>query len=195
LEVNGGNGSETFTIADNGTRVRFDRVDPAPFTIDAGTMEKIVVNANGGDDFVNASALTNGAVTLTLDGGAGADTLAGSAGADTLVGSDGNDIVAGRQGNDVALLGAGDDVFFWNPGDGNDTVEGGDGFDKIGVRGADVAETFAISANGTRALLTRDVANVALDLNQVERIEIQAAGGKDSVTVNDLSGTGVTQVD
>src|SRR5262245_35754293 len=28
-EVNGGNGSETFTITANGTRVRFDRLDPA----------------------------------------------------------------------------------------------------------------------------------------------------------------------
>src|SRR5712671_3227593 len=33
-EVNGGNGSETFTITANGTRVRFDRVTPAPFTLD-----------------------------------------------------------------------------------------------------------------------------------------------------------------
>ena len=30
-EVNGGNGAETFTIAANGTRVRFDRTSPAPF--------------------------------------------------------------------------------------------------------------------------------------------------------------------
>ena len=31
--VNGGNGAEDFTIAANGSRVRFDRVDPAPFTL------------------------------------------------------------------------------------------------------------------------------------------------------------------
>src|SRR6266536_1298471 len=36
-EVNGGNGSETFTITANGTRVRFDRLDPAPFSLDIGT--------------------------------------------------------------------------------------------------------------------------------------------------------------
>ncbi len=30
--VNGGNGAETFTITANGTRVRFDRVSPAPFS-------------------------------------------------------------------------------------------------------------------------------------------------------------------
>ena len=30
-EVNGGNGAEVFTATANGTRVRFDRIDPAPF--------------------------------------------------------------------------------------------------------------------------------------------------------------------
>ena len=32
IEVNGGNGDEIFTATANGTRVRFDRVDPAPFS-------------------------------------------------------------------------------------------------------------------------------------------------------------------
>src|SRR6266446_7813848 len=36
-EVNGGNASETFTITANGARVRFDRVTPAPFSLDIGT--------------------------------------------------------------------------------------------------------------------------------------------------------------
>src|SRR6266516_4815599 len=45
-EVNGGNGSDTFTITANGTRVRFDRVNPAPFFLDIGTTENLVVNAN-----------------------------------------------------------------------------------------------------------------------------------------------------
>src|ERR1700704_5123291 len=31
VEVNGGNGAEVFTVTPNGTRVRFDRTDPAPF--------------------------------------------------------------------------------------------------------------------------------------------------------------------
>ena len=39
-EVNGGNGAEVFTITANGTRVRFDRITPAPFSLDIGTTEK-----------------------------------------------------------------------------------------------------------------------------------------------------------
>jgi Ca2+-binding RTX toxin-like protein len=53
-EVNGGNGAEVFTITANGTRVRFDRVTPAPFFLDIGTTENLVVNANGGDDVITA---------------------------------------------------------------------------------------------------------------------------------------------
>jgi len=48
VEVNGGNGAEVFSVVPNGTRVRFDRVSPAPFSIDIGTSENLVLNANGG---------------------------------------------------------------------------------------------------------------------------------------------------
>ena len=41
-EVNGGNGAEIFTITANGTRVRFDRISPAPFSLDIGTTENLV---------------------------------------------------------------------------------------------------------------------------------------------------------
>src|SRR5262249_37836678 len=50
VEVNGGNGAEVFTVTANGNRVRFDRLDPGPFSIDIGTSENLVLNANGGND-------------------------------------------------------------------------------------------------------------------------------------------------
>jgi Ca2+-binding RTX toxin-like protein len=109
-EVNGGNGAETFTITANGTRVRFDRVTPAPFFLDIGTTENIVVNANGGDDIITASNGLAALVKLTLDGGAGNDTITGGDGADLLLGGDGNDLIKGGRGNDTAQLGAGDDT-------------------------------------------------------------------------------------
>ena len=123
-EVNGGNGAETFTITANGSRVRFDRVDPAPFSLDIGTTENLVLHANGGDDVITAGNGLASLISLTLDGGAGNDTITGGDGADMLLGGDGNDVVTGGRGNDTALLGAGDDTFVWNPGDGSDTVEG-----------------------------------------------------------------------
>src|SRR3712207_8277820 len=49
-EVNGGGGPEVFPVTANGTRVRFDRLDPAPFSLDIGTSAILVLNANGGND-------------------------------------------------------------------------------------------------------------------------------------------------
>ena len=135
-EVNGGNGSEIFAITANGTRVRFDRTDPAPFALDIGTTENLVLHANGGDDVITAVGDLASLVNLTLDGGAGNDMILGGNGADTLLGGDGNDLIDGNQGNDLALLGAGDDVFQWDPGDGSDTVEGQDGVDVLLFNGA-----------------------------------------------------------
>jgi Ca2+-binding RTX toxin-like protein len=195
VEVNGGNGAEVFTLTPNGVRVRFDRVSPAPFSIDIGTTEKIVVNMNGGDDTFTGSNGLAPLISLTVDGGTGNDTITGGDGADTLLGGDGNDTVTGGRGNDLALLGAGDDVFVWNPGDGSDTVEGQDGFDRLEFNGANVAEKIDISANGERVRFFRDVANITMDLNGVEQIAFHALGGVDNITVNDLSGTDATEVD
>src|SRR6185369_13478594 len=106
----------------------------------------------------------------------------------------GDDLINGGDGNDVALMGAGDDTFVWNPGDDNDTVEGQAGTDTLLFNGANISETITISANGGRALFTRDVANVVMDLNDVETIDFNALGGTDTITVNDMSGTDVTRV-
>jgi Ca2+-binding RTX toxin-like protein len=193
-EVNGGNGSETFTITANGSRVRFDRVSPAPFTLDIGTTENLVLRANGGDDVITAGNGLSTLIHLTLDGGAGNDTITGDDGNDTLIGGDGNDLVTGGRGSDTAQLGAGDDTFVWNPGDGSDTVEGQDGNDTLLFNGANIAESIAISANGTRASFTRDIANITMDLNGIETIQFNALGGADKIVVNNLAHTHVTQV-
>ena len=137
VEVNGGNGTEAFSVAANGTRVRFDRLNPAPFSLDIGTSENLALNANGGDDSFSATGNLAALISITVDGGAGNDTIRGSNGADQLLGGDGNDFVDGQQGNDVVLLGAGDDTFQWDPGDGSDMVEGQAGSDTMPFNGSD----------------------------------------------------------
>src|SRR5262249_10457683 len=138
VEVNGGNGAEVFTVTANGTRVRFDRINPAPFSIDIGTTENLVLNMKGGNDSFSATGNLATLIKLTVDGGAGNDTILGSNGDDTLLGGDGNDFIDGNQGNDLALMGAGDDVFQWDPGDGSDTVEGQAGQDAMIFNGANI---------------------------------------------------------
>jgi Ca2+-binding RTX toxin-like protein len=194
VEVNGGNASETFTVTPNGSRVRFDRTDPAPFSIDIGTSENLVLSANGGDDTFTASNGLAGLIALTIDGGPGNDTITGGDGDDTLLGGDGNDVINGGRGHDLVRMGAGDDTFVWNPGDGSDVVEGDAGNDTMVFNGANIAEQIDISANGQRVRFTRDVGNITMDLNAVEAIDFNALGGADTITVNDLTGTGLTQV-
>jgi Ca2+-binding RTX toxin-like protein len=194
VENNGGNGAETFTVIANGNRVRLDRVSPAPFSLDIGTTENLVVNLNGGDDTFTAANGLAALINLTVDGGAGNDTITGGDGNDLLIGGDGNDVIDGARGNDVALMGAGDDVFIWNPGEGSDIVEGQAGRDQMLFNGSNVNEKIAASANGNRVRFTRDVANITMDLNDLEVITFNALGGADNILVNDLSGTDVTDI-
>jgi Ca2+-binding RTX toxin-like protein len=193
--VNGGVGADTFTITANGTRVRLDGVVSTAFSLDIGTTENLVVHAGDGDDVISAGNGLAPLINLTLDGGAGNDTITGGDGNDILIGGDGNDTVTGGRGADTANLGAGDDTFVWNPGDGSDVVEGGAGVDTLLFNGANVAEKIDISANGGRVTFTRDVGNVTMDLHQVEKIDFTARGGADNVTVHNLAGTGVRQVE
>ncbi|MFO1329715.1 MAG: calcium-binding protein [Rubrivivax sp.] len=197
-EVNGGAGSETFTMVANGLRVRIDRFDPADpavSAIDAGTMEVAVFNLQGGDDQFSAGNGLATLVALTVDGGTGNDTIRGSDGADRLLGGDGDDVVDGQRGADSAWLGAGNDLFQWDPGDGSDVVEGQDGSDTLLFNGANIGEAITLGAAGARALFFRNIANVTMDLDDVEGIHFNALGGADTVTVNDMAGTDVTRVE
>ena len=195
VEVNGGNGAEQFTATANGARVRFDRLDPAPFSIDIGTSEKLAVNANGGNDNFSATGNLAALIEIMVDGGAGTDTILGSNGVDTLLGGAENDFVDGQQGNDVAFLGGGEDVFQWDPGDGSDTVEGQDGTDTMLFNGSAGAEIFEASANGGRTRFTRNLGTIVMDLDGLEAIDLNALGNTDTTIVNDLSGTGVAKID
>ena len=195
VEVNGGNGAEQFSATANGTRVRFDRLDPAPFSIDIGTSEKLVLNANGGDDSFSATGNLAALIQITVDGGAGADTLRGGNGVDLLLGGDGNDFADGNQGNDTALLGAGDDTFQWDPGDGSDTIEGQANTDTMQFNGSAGDELFEASANGGRLRFTRNLGNIVMDADDLEIVDLNALGGADKITVGDLSGTDVVRLD
>jgi Ca2+-binding RTX toxin-like protein len=194
--INATQGNDIIDVFGSGTSVSVlgltTRVD---ISASEGANDSLVINGLGGNDGITATTLPAGVIKLTLDGGAGNDTILGSQGADTLIGGDGNDFLFGDNGNDVALMGAGDDVFQWDPGDGNDTIEGADGTDRLLFFGSNASEGINIVANGGRVLFLRDVANVTMDLNDVENIEFRALGGADNIVVGDLSGTDVTRID
>ena len=91
--------------------------------------------------------------------------------------------VDGQQGTDTALLGSGNDTFQWDPGDGNDTVDGQAGADALTFNGSDIGEVFHVSANGSRVNLTRNIANITMDLVGMERTLFAPRGGADVITV------------
>jgi Ca2+-binding RTX toxin-like protein len=149
-------------------------------------LDQLQIMGLAGVDIIDASALEAGVIKLTLNGGPGDDQL---------IGSQGNDVMIGGQGADVESGGPGDDVFVWNPGDGNDVNEGQAGHDTMLFNGANINETIDISPNGQRVRFTRNIASITMDCNEVEVIRFNALGGADLITVSDLTGTAVTEVD
>ena len=139
-------------------------------------------------------SLSGGAGGSTLSGGPGVDELLGGSGTERLNGGDGNDRIDGNRGNDVAFMGGGDDTFVWDPGDGSDTIEGQTGRDTMLFNGANVPEKVDLSANGPRLRFFRDAGTITMDTAGVERVDFKALGAADSVTVGDLRGTDVDEV-
>jgi hypothetical protein len=60
--------------------------------------------------------------------------------------------------------------------------------------GANAAEQVDLSANGTRLKFFRNPGNITMDTAGVERVDFNALGGADVVTVNDLEATAVRQL-
>jgi Ca2+-binding RTX toxin-like protein len=186
VNVNGTVGDDHISLVSSGSSVVVNGLS-AQVTVkgfDAG-IDSLVINGGAGNDVIDASAVPAGQLSLILNGGDGNDTITGSAG---------NDTVIGGRGNDVANMGAGNDTFVWNPGDGSDTVDGGAGNDTLLFNGSNVGENMEISASGGHAILSRDVGAVTMNLDHIENIDVNAVGGADTITVDDLSKTDVKHV-
>jgi Ca2+-binding RTX toxin-like protein len=173
----------------------------ADFTFDRSDVHRIKVRMGDGNDSARIDD-ANGAFTdtipTTIAGGDGNDSLEGgqtqiAAENETYYGGNGNDLVDGGKGNDSADLGEGSDTFRWDNGEGSDTIEGRDGTDTMVFNGAPGAENVTMSANAGRLTFFRVQGNVTMDTDGVEVVDDNPIGGADSVTVNDLTGTDVTQ--
>jgi Ca2+-binding RTX toxin-like protein len=173
-------------VGDNGS---------ADLSFDRAAFDRIVVNAGGGNDRVRmdeANGVFTDTETTSTNGEDGYDTLLGGAGPETFLGGAQNDRVDGNGGADIGLLGTGHDTFVWDPGDGSDVVEGQGGTDTLVFNGSGGAENFDFSANGNRLRFFRNLGNITMDTDNVERVNLEALGGADNAVVNDLTGTDVT---
>ncbi len=164
-------------------------------TVKRSDFTQILVNSRGGNDTVRIDYGAEVQPATIVDTGNGNDKAFGGSGNEVFRTGNGNDQVDGNRGTDTALLGNGTDSFTWDPGDGSDVIKGGRGPDTMIFNGSAAAEKFVASANGRRLRFTRDVGNIVMDTDDVERVNLNALGGADTVTVGDLRRTDVRRVD
>jgi Ca2+-binding RTX toxin-like protein len=108
VEVNGAAAAgDIFTVQPNGARIKFERPNLVPFTIDIGTSETMHANGLGGDDSISVGEV--GAYEVTGSGGPGNDTLTGAGSSETFLGGSGNDTISPGGGIDVVSADDGDD--------------------------------------------------------------------------------------
>jgi Ca2+-binding RTX toxin-like protein len=203
VEVNGSATlGDVFTIAPTAGRIKFQRTNLKPFTLDTST-ERFQVNGLGGNDSL---ATQDGVGTLTLlsvDAGAGDDSINGSDGPDLILGGEGNDVlngggggdrIVGDRGSDILNGGTGDDTLVWNNGDGTDVINGDDGRDDVEVNGAPAAgDVFTVQPNGARIKFARaNLVPFSLDIGSSETMHANGLGGDDAISVGDVGSYSVT---
>jgi hypothetical protein len=203
LHVYGGDRPNAVSLSlkqGDSSRLQIDAGDngSADFSFARNDVDAISIRMGNGRDHVRIDD-SNGSFTdsipTTIAGGNGDDTLEGGQGVETFRGGNGDDFVDGGKGNDRADLGRGDDTFRWDPGEGSDAIDGESGRDTMVFNGAsNVPETVTMSANGGRLIFSRQPGNVTMNTDGVEIVDFNALGNTDDITVNDLTGTDVTQV-
>ena len=108
VEVNGAPAAgDIFTVQPNGARIKFDRPNLVPFSIDIGSSETLHANGLGGNDAITVGEV--GAFEVTASGGPGDDTLTGGSSSETFLGGSGNDAITPGGGLDVVSADEGDD--------------------------------------------------------------------------------------
>ena len=167
-----------------------------PFT--AGAFIRFTTSAlNDGNDLVSIDNINVSFNTATA-------TINGTGAGEILLGSVTGSTFNAAGGNDTVLGGTGNDTINWAVGDGRDVVNGGAaGTDTFVVNGNGVAEVYRVFAKAdaiaagltgltadSDIVITRNVngvggavtnANIVAELDEIEEIVINTAGGVDTV--------------
>lgn len=174
--------------------------------LDAGPNVEIVVNAGGGNDTVDASALVAGNYkSLLANGGEGDDKITGGAApgdpanavpGDVLNGDAGDDELVGGKGPDTANGGLGNDTMIWNNGDASDINNGEGGDDTAVVNGSTSPDTGDI--NTYKPVNAADNANVRVlfaRVNEAVLAKFTVNLDAEHLVVNGLAGNDVMTPD
>ena len=63
------------------------------------------------------------------------------------------------------------------------------GWDTLDFNGADGDEQMSLTPNGSRSLFLRTQGNIRMDMDGVEKLDLTALAGVDTITLDDMSGT------
>ncbi len=179
LTVNSDDAADTITLTAAGGVLT---VNGTATTLQANDNAQIVVNANGGNDIVDASALAAANYgSLMVNGGAGDDLVTGGIDQDNLKGDPGDDRLIGFKGGDTVSGGDGNDAMVWNQGDGTDTNDGDLGNDEVEVNGNPTAtDAFTAKPDAGRVQFNRaNPGAFGIDFT-AERLTVNGLGGNDS---------------
>src|SRR3954470_24125117 len=150
VEVNGAAaGGDVFAVQPNGARIKFDRTNLVPFSLDIGSSETLHANGLGGDDTIAVGDV--GTFEVTAAGGSGNDTLTGGNSSETLLGGSGNDTITA--------------------GGGLDVVSGDDGDDQVDVRDSTPDVAFGGGGNDSAVADTADL-DILTGFESVDRTPV-----------------------
>ena len=197
LFVTGSDGPDAIALAATAATMTVNFAGAAPAQVfDRSTFTAISVSLGSGNDmFTVGSQGQFSNIPLAVAGGRGDDFILGSDGNDVISGGRGNDVVDGGRGTDTEILGSGSDTALWVPGEGSDIIDGGRGPDTLTFIGSAGNEAFTFVPDGDAAVLTRDLGGIRMHMIRVERVDLEALGGTDQVSVGDLSGTDLRLAD
>jgi Ca2+-binding RTX toxin-like protein len=149
LNLKAGSSSDVIAVQSSSGGVIASGLAAALKVTGSEAADRLAIEGLDGNDIINASGLTAGVLSLTVDGGAGNDVITGSRGADAIAGGTGNDRLTGGRGFDTLVGNAGADIF-----DFNSTVEAAVGLNRDIVTSSERKETGSISP---RSMPTRTV--------------------------------------
>ena len=181
--VEGTNGDDTIVLSLQNGALVVDGLATQVVISNFESGDTISIKGLGGNDVIDATALSNAGVSLVLDGGDGNDILPGAAGADVLTGGIGDDVLLGGAGADVLDGGTGDNILI------QDTASPGPGF--VTIFGNGNPNTITVSRNAAGQILanggaivlpgTPTVANTSL-------IQVYGKGGDDTLALDETNG-------
>lgn len=151
-----------------------------------------------GDDTIRVN---NGGIVGGLAGVSNGVVVGPVVGNSTMFGGNGNDSLVSGFGNDLMFGGNGDDSYLWPPGTLTDVWDGGNGNDTATVIGNDsflgapAGDKFDLRGDAFRAVFRRlNLVQFRVDMFGNENVVLKPGAGDDTVTVGDLTNSGVKRV-